>query len=301
MIRPVLRAPMNTTIGGRFKLTVRTGDWLQEEAYFGNDMEHGYNVVVKGRLVDDPRTDVEKRFLEEYGGSNGIPRYLGSFELYDGEQQYIAHTRNGQKLETLFNLSTFKISQANAVRLGFQLFEMVHAMHTRGYLHRDIRPHIIMADIGWTGKLELELSSFGYVAPINPPPAPPADPFNGMKIGRYASYPAVIGEPYVKEDDYISIIFIMLASQGVMPFSLNTNRQWSLAEKKEQFDENPRRFVTAETIWLADMYWAVEIMRQEGTFSHDEVIRMLENAVEGVDMRSEISYAHNADGHFYIQ
>ncbi|CAO4384538.1 unnamed protein product [Caenorhabditis nigoni] len=300
MLRNVIRAPMNQLLDGRYKLTIRSGNWCQEEYYYGFDEETREQCFVKGRLADDPRIEVERHFLAEFGGSTGIPKFIGTFQLFDGEQTYIVHTRNGQKLETVLNESVFKISPANTVRLGYRLFNLIHGMHQRGYVHRDIRPQTIMVDVGWDLKLEIELSSFGFVAPTNPAPRPPADPYNSMKINQYTSYPAMIGEPFVPEDDYISVIFVLLASQGVNPFSHNINRQWTLVEKKEHFDDNPRRFVTPESRWLADLYWNIEYMRQERTFSHDVVIGRLENAVEGVDMRDEITHALRPNGHFYI-
>ncbi|CAP29985.2 Protein CBG10617 [Caenorhabditis briggsae] len=275
----------------RFQVETHAGAFNGERCLYAIDLQENQQVTLKAFLPEDPRIHAHIEFFQECGGMQGIPQFIDHFSTLGSE--FIAHSHKGVRLRSILNSRLFHISMENTIRLGYRLFRILHSVHLKGFLHRDIRPLTITCDVDQNEELGVNLSYFGHAARIDTPPAN-----NPVILGPYQSLHVSRGGAYSRIDDYISIIIVMLTCQGVNPFDFNTNSHLNHIQKKENFHADPYSFLTPETAWLGDLYLQLVEMRAD-RFSHLQIMAALRRAVPGIDPQTVITY-HNDPANGYL-
>ncbi|ULT81534.1 hypothetical protein L3Y34_011476 [Caenorhabditis briggsae] len=137
--------PNGTILNERFVIERQLGAWYGERCYHGRDSQNNKQIVLKAFLPADPRIQAYVDFFKECSGMQGIPTFLAHFSSYE------THEYNGVLLRGILNARMFHISLENTIRLGYRLFKILHAIHLKGYVHKNIQPLSITCDVGPDG------------------------------------------------------------------------------------------------------------------------------------------------------
>ncbi|CAO4384507.1 unnamed protein product [Caenorhabditis nigoni] len=250
--------------------------------------------MLKVFCSNDTRIEAHLQFFTECAGIKGIPNLVSRFTLLDHE--VLAHHHKGVRFGRILDAGFFKITMHNTIRLGTRLLRILHAMHMKGFVHRDVKPLSVMCHIDDSGELQVGLSYFAHTERIDSPPTS-----NPSYQGPYQSLHVTRGGAYSRVDEYISVIILMMASQMVRPFDYNVNNHLSHSRKKEVFHENPYDSLTEDTMWLGDMYLMLEEMRTSNSFRHLEIVCAMSRALPGFDANTPITYHYDQhNGHLLI-
>ncbi|CAP32705.2 Protein CBG14034 [Caenorhabditis briggsae] len=284
--------PNGTILNERFVIERQLGAWYGERCYHGRDSQNNKQIVLKAFLPADPRIQAYVDFFKECSGMQGIPTFLAHFSSYESE--FIAHEYNGVLLRGILNARMFHISLENTIRLGYRLFKILHAIHLKGYVHKNIQPLSITCDVGPDGELVVNLTYFGHAALIDEPPSN-----NKIILGPYQSLHVSRGGAYSRIDDYISVVLVMLSCQTINPFDFNINRDLTHVQKNDNFHANPYAVLTPQTMWLGDLYLQLEEMRAD-RLSHLQVMAALRRAVPGFDPQTAITYPNDVESVYHL-
>ena len=238
-----------TRVLDKYVLRECIGSGAFGEVWSADSASTGDPVAVKMERIQGnpaPTLQYESRVLQVLQGTPGIPRlrYFGRKDDMDGI--FMVTDLLGPSLETVatsrrldmptdilknpppnYNHADF-ISQ-----IGRQMLQRLRSIHSRGMLHRDVKPDNFLfartpaLDLSRRANLNpnsdapvLYLIDFGMAKRINAANA--ANAATGALIGsaRYASVAAHRGEPLGRRDDLISMMYSLMyvATGGALPW-----------------------------------------------------------------------------------
>jgi serine/threonine protein kinase len=117
----------------------------------GHDLRSGREVALKLEYnqVDPSHLENEVDIYKQLGGGSGIPQvyWYGS----DCEFRIMAFELLGPSLEDLFNYCSRKFSLKTVLLLADQLIYRFQYIHSKGYIHRDVKPDNLLMGIGTQG------------------------------------------------------------------------------------------------------------------------------------------------------
>jgi casein kinase 1 epsilon len=139
---------MDHVIGGKFKLGRKIGSGSFGELYLAVNIQTGEEVAVKLESVKTrhPQLHYESKLYMLLQGGTGIP-HLKWFGV-EGEYNVMVIDLLGPSLEDLFNYCNRKFTLKSVLMLAEQLINRVEYMHSRGFLHRDIKPDNFLMGLG---------------------------------------------------------------------------------------------------------------------------------------------------------
>jgi len=238
-----------TRILDKYVLRECIGSGAFGEVWSAESASTGEPVAVKMERIQGnpaPTLQYESRVLQLLQGTLGIPRlrYFGRNDAMNGI--FMVTELLGPSLETLANSHRLDMCQhiiknpsphhaAFISAIGRQMLQRLRTVHSRGMLHRDVKPDNFLfartpaLDLSRRAKQSslplLYLIDFGMAKRIrtkNGREAAAAADATGSLIGsaRYASVAAHRGEELGRRDDLISMMYslIYVANGGALPW-----------------------------------------------------------------------------------
>ncbi|PPD77108.1 hypothetical protein GOBAR_DD25970 [Gossypium barbadense] len=139
---------MDRVVGGKFKIGRKIGAGSFGELYLGVNTETGEEIAIKMEPAKTrhPQLHYESKLYMLLQGGTGIPQ-LKWFGV-EGDYNVMVIELLGPSLEDLYNYCNRKLSLKSVLMLADQLINRVEFMHSRGFLHRDIKPDNFLMGLG---------------------------------------------------------------------------------------------------------------------------------------------------------
>ncbi|KAK3937684.1 casein kinase I isoform delta, partial [Diplogelasinospora grovesii] len=211
-------------IDRRYRLDCKIGEGGFGLVYSGTDLESDEEVAIKLTYVRDAPEVLrgEAETYEALSGGIGIPRVRWFGQECDF--YILVHDLLGPSLEDLFNYCGRKFSLKTILLIADQAISRIEYIHSKGFLHRDIKPDNFLMGIGRQGHI-LYTIDFGLAKEFSD--AEHRKNVEGLPLGgtrRYASinnhngrgrYPLTI--PLGDDLESLRYVFVYFA-RGSLPW-----------------------------------------------------------------------------------
>lgn len=160
---------MELRVGNRYRLGRKIGSGSFGDIYLGTNISTGEEVAIKLECIKTkhPQLHIESKFYKMTQGGIGIPtikwcgsegngffhlqliylRCISSLTLYflrvTGDYNVMVMELLGPSLEDLFNFCSRRFSLKTVLLLADQMISRIDYIHSRNFIHRDIKPVII--------------------------------------------------------------------------------------------------------------------------------------------------------------
>lgn len=233
-------------IAGKYRLGRKLGSGSFGEIYLGTNVVTGEEVAVKMESIRarHPQLEYEARVYRSLAGGVGIPfvRWFGR------ETEYSAMVIDvlGPSLEDLFNYCNRKFSLKTVLLLADQMISRVEYIHSKNFLHRDIKPDNFLMGLGRRANL-VNLIDFGLAKKFRDPRTHLHIPYRENKnltgTARYASINTHLGVEQSRRDDMESLGYVMMYfCRGQLPW-----QGLKAATKKQKYDRIMEKKMTTPT------------------------------------------------------
>jgi casein kinase 1 len=213
---------MELRVGGKYGLSKRIGAGSFGEIYLGVSLLSGEEVAIKleNKRTRHPQLIYESKILRMLGGSRGVPEVMAVGT--DGEYNYMVMELLGSSLEDLITSMKHKLSLKSVLMLAEQMLERIELVHSKHFLHRDIKPDNFT--MGRRSKENLVyIIDFGlakrYYDPKTRQHIPYREGKNLTGTARYASISTHIGIEQARRDDLEALNYVLVyLLQGQLPW-----------------------------------------------------------------------------------
>ncbi|XP_061370776.1 casein kinase 1-like protein 10 isoform X2 [Gastrolobium bilobum] len=226
---------MDHVIGGKFKLGRKIGSGSFGELYLGVNVQNGEEVAVKLESVKTkhPQLHYESKLYILLQGGTGIP-HLKWFGV-EGDYNVMVIDLLGPSLEDLFNYCNRKFSLKTVLMLADQLINRVEYMHSRGFLHRDIKPDNFLMGLGRKAN-QVYVIDYGLAKKYRDLQTHKHIPYRENKnltgTARYASVNTHLGVEQSRRDDLESLGYVLMYFlRGSLPW-----QGLKAGTKKQKYD-----------------------------------------------------------------
>ncbi|OVA02373.1 Protein kinase domain [Macleaya cordata] len=227
---------MENAIGGKFKLGRKIGSGSFGELYLGTNIQSGEEVAIKleSAKTKHPQLHYESKLYMLLQGGTGIP-HLKWFGV-QGEYNVMVIDLLGPSLEDLFNYCNRKFTLKTVLMLADQLINRVEYMHTRGFLHRDIKPDNFLMGLGRRAN-QVYIIDYGLAKKYRDLQTHKHIPYRENKnltgTARYASVNTHLGVEQSRRDDLESLGYVLMYFlRGSLPW-----QGLKAGTKKQKYDK----------------------------------------------------------------
>ncbi|XP_009612125.1 casein kinase 1-like isoform X1 [Nicotiana tabacum] len=227
---------MDHVVGGKFKLGRKIGSGSFGELYLGVNIQNGEEVAIKLESVKTrhPQLHYESKIYMLLQGGTGIPN-LKWFGV-EGEYNIMVIDLLGPSLEDLFNYCNRKFTLKTVLMLADQLINRVEYMHSRGFLHRDIKPDNFLMGLGRKAN-QVYAIDFGLAKKYRDLQTHKHIPYRENKnltgTARYASVNTHLGVEQSRRDDLESLGYVLMYFlRGSLPW-----QGLKAGTKKQKYDK----------------------------------------------------------------
>lgn len=206
---------MEPRVGNKFRLGRKIGSGSFAEIYLGTNIGTEEEVAIKLESLKTkkhPQLLYESKVYTLLQGGTGIPkmRWFG----VEGDYNVLVMDFLGPTLEDLFNFCGRKLSLKTVLMLADQMINRVEFIHSKLFLHRDLKPHnfltglgrranqVSVIDFGLSKKYK-DLSTHQHIIPYRE---------NKKLTGtaRYAAMNTHLGLEHSRRDDMESLGYIFM-------------------------------------------------------------------------------------------
>ncbi|GLT99342.1 hypothetical protein SLE2022_167850 [Rubroshorea leprosula] len=227
---------MERVVGGKYRLGRKIGSGSFGELYLGVNIQNGEEVAVKLESVKTkhPQLHYESKLYMLLQGGSGIP-HLKWFGV-EGDYNAMVIDLLGPSLEDLFNYCSRKFSLKTVLMLADQLINRVEYMHSRGFLHRDIKPDNFLMGLGRKAN-QVYVIDYGLAKKYRDLQTHKHIPYRENKnltgTARYASVNTHLGVEQSRRDDLESLGYVLMYFlRGSLPW-----QGLKAGTKKQKYDK----------------------------------------------------------------
>lgn len=234
---------MELRVARKFRVGPKIGSGSFGEIYGGVNVHTGEEVAIKLEPLKSkhPQLIYESKIYRVLQGGYGIPgvKWFGS----EGDYNVLVIDLLGPSLEDLFNYCNKKFTLKTVLMLADQMISRLEFMHSRSYIHRDVKPDNFLIGTG-VKKHIVHIIDFGlakkYQDPRNGRHIPYLEGKNLTGTARYASINTHLGIEQSRRDDMESLGYVLMYFlRGSLPWQglkANTKKQkyQRILERKQQ-------------------------------------------------------------------
>jgi len=227
-------------IAGRYRIVRKIGCGSFGEIYLGINITNGEEIAIKVENVRarHPQLLYESKLYKVLQGGIGIPhiRYYGS----EGDYNVLVMDLLGPSLEDLFNFCSRRFTMKTVLMLADQMIGRIEFVHSRSFIHRDIKPDNFLMGIGRHCN-KLFLIDFGLAKKFRDTRSRLHISYREDKnltgTARYASINAHLGIEQSRRDDMESLGYVMMYfNRGTLPW-----QGLKAATKKQKYEKISER------------------------------------------------------------
>ncbi|CAN1246911.1 Casein kinase 1-like protein 10 [Linum grandiflorum] len=227
---------MDHLVGGKFKLGRKIGSGSFGELYIAVNVQTGEEVGVKLETAKTkhPQLHYESKIYMILQGGTGIPE-LKWFGV-EGDYNVMVIDLLGPSLEDLFNYCNRKFSLKTVLMLADQLINRIEYMHSRSFLHRDIKPDNFLMGLGRKAN-QVYVIDYGLAKKYRDLQTHKHIPYRENKnltgTARYASVNTHLGVEQSRRDDLESLGYVLMYFlRGSLPW-----QGLKAGNKKQKYDK----------------------------------------------------------------
>lgn len=235
----------STLIGGRWKVGSKLGSGAFGEVHKATDLETGEIVAVKMERIGSkhPQLLYENRVYKWLNNSSselvGVPRprYFGPLSSYN----VLVMDLLGPSLEDCLNDCHRRMSIKSVLMIAIQAMRRIEFVHSKSFLHRDIKPDNML--MGSHDTSTLYLVDFGlakrYRDHVTKQHLPYRDGKHLTGTARYASVRTHLGIEQSRRDDLESLGYVLVyLYKGSLPWQgirvANKKQKYTKIREKKQ-------------------------------------------------------------------
>ena len=216
-------------------LNVQLGKGGFGQIFLGKSINDGTKVAVKCEEQSaKPHLLIEYHILHELEGGKGIPK---TFKIIKGHRHnYLIMQLLGKSLDKLFSDCDRDFTVKTVAEIGYQMIQRIDYIHSKGYIHRDIKPGNFLLGTGKEKKV-IFIIDFGLSKKYFDKEKNTHIPFKDGKgltgTARYVSLFTHKGYEQSRRDDIECIAYnLIYFAKGKLPWQGVRTKNKKLKHKK---------------------------------------------------------------------